>query len=94
VIPQRDDQRANHQGRPLRFGKKAYRRRRIIEHCIGWLKECRRAAPRLEKLAINFLAKVKVPMIQRVFPIRVFRDSLDECTLAMHREGRKRQRDC
>ena len=65
VIPQRDDQRANHQGRPLNFDKDEYRKRSIIEQCIGWLKECRRIGTRFEKLAINFLAMVKVAMIQR-----------------------------
>jgi transposase len=65
VIPQRDDQRANHQGRPLDFDKSEYRRRSLIEQCIGWLKECRRIGTRFEKLAINFLAMVKVAMIQR-----------------------------
>jgi len=65
VIPQRDDQRANHHGRPLTFDKEAYRRRSIIEQCIGWLKECRRIGTRFEKLAINFLAIVKVANTQR-----------------------------
>ena len=65
VIPQRDDQRAHHQGRPLNFDKDSYRRRCIIEQCIGWLKECRRIGTRFEKLAINFLAMLKVAMIQR-----------------------------
>jgi len=65
VIPQRDDQRANHHGRPLNFDKEAYRRRSIIEQCIGWLKECRRIGTRFEKLAINFLAMVKLAIIRR-----------------------------
>jgi transposase len=65
VIPQRDDQRANHKGRPIQFDKDAYRRRSIIEQCIGWLKECRRICTRFEKLAINFLAMIKLAMIQR-----------------------------
>lgn len=69
VIPQRDDQRANHKGRPLQFDKDAYRRRSIIEQCIGWLKECRRIGTRFEKLAINFLAMVKLAMIQRYLRI-------------------------
>jgi transposase len=65
VIPQRDDQRAQHKGRPISFDKEAYRRRSIIEQCIGWLKECRRVCTRYEKLAINFLAMLKVAIIQR-----------------------------
>jgi len=65
VIPQRSDQRAHHHGRPLKFDKQAYRRRGIIERCVGWLKECRRIGTRFEKLAINFLAMLKLAMIQR-----------------------------
>lgn len=69
VIPQRDDQRANHRGHPLKFDQDAYRKRSIIEQCIGWLKECRRIGTRFEKLAVNFLAMVKVAMIQRYLKI-------------------------
>lgn len=65
VIAQRDDQRAYRRGRPLDFDREAYRRRSIIEQCIGWLKECRRIGTRFEKLAINFLAMLKLAMIQR-----------------------------
>jgi transposase len=65
VIAQRDDQRANHKGRPIEFDKDAYRRRSIIEQCIGWLKECRRVLTRYEKLAINFVAMIKLAMLQR-----------------------------
>jgi transposase len=65
VIPQRDDQRARHQGRPLMFDKTAYRQRCIVEQCIGWLKECRRIGTRFEKLAINFVAMIKLAIIHR-----------------------------
>jgi len=65
VIPQRSDQLARHRGRPLAFDKKAYRRRSVIECCIGWLKECRRLGTRFEKLALNFLAMVKLAIIRR-----------------------------
>lgn len=65
VIARRDDQRARRLGRPPHFDQQAYRRRSIIEQCIGWLKECRRIGTRFEKLAINFLAMVKLAMIQR-----------------------------
>ena len=69
VIPQRSDQAAQHTGRPLNFDREAYRRRNIIERCIGWLKECRRVATRFEKLAVNFLAMVKVAMVDRMLRI-------------------------
>ena len=73
VIPQRSDlsrrtaeQAARHRGRPLAFDREAYGRRSVIECCVGWLKECRRIATRFEKLAVNFLAMVKVSIIQRI----------------------------
>ena len=69
VIPQRSDQIARHRGRPLKFDKDAYRQRNIIERCIGWLKECRRLATRFEKLAVNFLAMIKVAILERYLKI-------------------------
>ena len=65
VTPQRKDQLANHKGRPLKFDKATYRRRSIIERCVGRLKECRRIGTRFEKLAISFLTMLKLAMIQR-----------------------------
>ncbi len=65
LIPLREDQLAQCNGRPPRFDKRKYRRRSIIEQCIGWLKECRRIGTRFEKLAINFLAMLRVGMIQQ-----------------------------
>ena len=69
VIPQRSDQIAQHRGPPLKFDKDAYRQRSIIERCIGWLKECRRLATRFEKLAVNFLAMIKVAILERYLKI-------------------------
>ncbi len=60
VIPTRSDQRAN----PA-FDRRAYRRRNVVERVVGWLTESRRLATRYEKLAVNFLAMVKLAMIQR-----------------------------
>lgn len=65
VIPQRSDQVAQHRGRPLKFDKDSYKRRCVIECCIGWLKACRRVATRFEKLALHFLAMVKLAIIRR-----------------------------
>jgi transposase len=47
------------------FNKRKYRRRNVVERCIGWLKEARRIATRYEKLAGHYLAMVKLAMIQR-----------------------------
>jgi transposase len=61
VIPTRKDQK-----RIPTFDKAAYRRRNVVERCIGWLKERRRLATRFEKLAENFLAMVKLAMLERL----------------------------
>lgn len=63
VIPRRSDQRV--EGDDDAFDRDTYRRRNVVERCIGWLKECRRIATRFEKLAVNFLAMLKVAMMQR-----------------------------
>jgi transposase len=64
VIPHRDDEAARHDPE-VEFDKATYKRRSIVEQTIGWLKECRRIGTRFEKLAINFLAMVKLAMIKR-----------------------------
>ena len=69
MIPQRSDQRARHRGRPLAFDRETYRRRNVVERCVGWLKECRRIATRFEKLALNYLAMLKLAMIERYLRI-------------------------
>jgi transposase len=51
------------------FDKEAYRRRNVIERCIGWLKHCRRVLTRFEKLAVNFLAMLKLAMIRQCFRV-------------------------
>jgi transposase len=59
VIPTRSDQPR------VVLDRAKYRRRNVVERCIGWLKECRRLATRYEKLAAHFLAIVRLAMIQR-----------------------------
>jgi transposase len=61
VIPTRKDQK-----RRPGFDKATYRRRNVVERCIGWLKDRRRLATRFEKLAGNFLAMVKLAMLERL----------------------------
>jgi transposase len=58
---QRKDQR-----RLPSFDEPTYRRRNVVERCIGWQKERRRPATRFEKLAENFLAMVKLAMLERL----------------------------
>lgn len=64
VIPTKRSPRPR-RGRPVRHDAERYRRRNVVERCIGWLKACRRLATRFEKLAVHFLAMVKLAMIQR-----------------------------
>ena len=52
VIPRRKDQRPD-DGR-VRFDREAYRRRSVVERCVGWLKECRAVATRFDELAVNY----------------------------------------
>lgn len=48
------------------FDRDAYRRRNIIERCIGWLKECRRVFSRFDKFAVSYVAFLKLAMLQRL----------------------------
>ena len=49
--------------RRRRFDKARYKGRNVVERLIAWLKERRRLATRFEKLAVNFLAMLKVGML-------------------------------
>jgi transposase len=60
VIPRRKDQL---RPKDERFDKRTYRKRCRIEHSVGWLKECRRLGTRYEKLALNFVAFVKLAIM-------------------------------
>jgi transposase len=64
VIPHKANEHARHDGR-VKFDKLAYRRRAVIEQCVGWLKECRRIGTRFEKLAVNFHGMVQLAIIGR-----------------------------
>jgi len=68
VIPERRDQtawRERHGYAAPRFDRREYRRRNVIERCVGWLKEARRVATRYEKLAVQYLTVVKLAMIEK-----------------------------
>jgi transposase len=67
VIPEKSKPHGRKPGRPPNFDREAYRRRNVIERCIGWLKHARRIATRYEKTAVNFLAMLKLAMIQHYF---------------------------
>lgn len=60
VIPLRKNEHVND---PPPLDTEAYKRRNVVERCVGRLKECRRVATRFEKLAVNFAAMVHLAMI-------------------------------
>jgi len=47
------------------FDRAAYRRRNVVERCVGWLKAARRVATRFEKLAVSFLGMLKLALLAR-----------------------------
>ena len=68
IIPHKDNEKARYDGR-VKFDKDAYRQRHVIECCVGWLKECRAVGTRFEKTAVNFVAMVKLAIIERYLRI-------------------------
>lgn len=64
VIPHKDNEHARHDP-SVTFDKRTYRQRHVVEQCVGWLKESRAVGTRFDKLAVNYLATVKLAMIQR-----------------------------
>ncbi len=69
VIPLKENQRATLYQTDEAFDREAYKDRNIVERCVGWLKECRRILTRFEKLAVNYLAMIKVAMIERLLKV-------------------------
>ena len=67
VIPYRMDQRERLGDQEPPFDREAYRRRNVVERCVGWLKECRRISTRYEKLATSYLAMLTLAIIERCF---------------------------
>lgn len=63
VIPSKENE--DRSQRPVKFDRKAYRQRNIVERLIGWLKEARRIFARFEKTALNFGGFVKMAFIER-----------------------------
>ena len=45
-------------------GATPYRRRNVVERCVGWLKEARAVATRFDKLAVHYLGVVKLAMVR------------------------------
>ena len=64
VIPLKENQKGK-PGRPADFDREAYRQRNVVARCVGWFKECRAICTRFDKLAVNFLAMLKLAMIKK-----------------------------
>lgn len=63
VIPSKENE--DRDARGIRFDRKAYRNRNIVERLIGWLKESRRIFSRFEKTAKNFAGMIRMAFIHR-----------------------------
>lgn len=63
VIPSKENEKRDE--RLVKFDKKMYRDRNIVERLIGWIKECRRIFSRFEKTATNFSGMIKMAFIER-----------------------------
>ena len=63
TIPERKDQKEHRAARPGRrpsFDREVYRRRNVVERCVGQLKQWRSVATRYEKRAVNYRAMVVI----------------------------------
>ncbi len=67
VVPKRrkkDGKRTRNPG----FDRAKYRKRNVVERCLGWLKEHRRVATRYDKLSVTYSAMVQLSLIRRLLP--------------------------
>ncbi|PQO28457.1 hypothetical protein DTL21_28045 [Bremerella cremea] len=69
IIPSKSNE--GRDARFVEFDKETYRRRRIVEHWIGWLNECRRILTRFEKRARDFLGMLNWAFNQPYFKTMV-----------------------
>lgn len=67
VIPQRSDQ-VEREGQRA-FSRAIYKGRNVVERCVGWLKHNRRLGTRYKKLAVHYLAMLKLAFISRHLPV-------------------------
>ena len=63
VIPCQENQDPTLRG--VKFNKRLYRKRNVVERLIGWLKENRRIFSRFEKTAKNFGGMLKMAFIRQ-----------------------------
>ncbi len=70
VIAQRSDQEGRRGGH-RKFDRAKYRRRHVVEQCVGWLRECRRVLTRFEQLAVNYRAMLQLACVLRYLRLLV-----------------------
>ena len=68
IIPHKDNEKARWDPK-VKFDKKTYRQRCVVEQCVGWLKENRRICTRFEKLAVHFHGMLQLAIIKRYLRI-------------------------
>lgn len=71
TIPERKDQKERRAARPGRrpgFDREVYRRRNVVERCVGRLKQWRSVATRYEKRAVNYRAMVVIASLMLWLP--------------------------
>lgn len=76
TIPERTDQKAgrarrgSHGGRPPTFDPALYRRRNVVERCIGRLKQWRGIATRYDQLARNYRPSAAIVLVTALLWIK------------------------
>ncbi|MBI4719454.1 MAG: transposase [Planctomycetes bacterium] len=64
VIPRKEYESLRRDQRAA-LDKVTYRRRAVVEQCVGWMKECRRIGTRFDKPAVNFQGMLQLAMTRR-----------------------------
>ena len=62
------ERRTGRPGRRPGFDREAYRRRNVVERCVGRLKQWRSVATRYEKRAVNYRAMVVIASLMVWLP--------------------------
>ena len=69
VIPYKANETARELEPKGGLDRATYRRRNVVERCVGWLKRARRIATRFDKLATSYLAMLKLAILSRYLRI-------------------------
>ena len=64
VIPHKDNEKPRRDHK-VKFDEKTYRKRCVVEQCVGWPEENRRIGTRYEKLAVHVHGVLQLAVIKR-----------------------------